>query len=29
MAQEIGFSLTRVHRWWREADIQPHHMRTY
>ena len=27
--RETGFSPVRIHRWWREADIQPHRVRTF
>lgn len=29
MARETGFSPARIHRWWREASIQPHRMHTF
>ena len=29
MARETGFSPARIHRWWRDADIQPHRVRTF
>ena len=29
MARETGFSPARIHRWWREAGIQPHRVRTF
>ena len=29
MARATGFSAARIHRWWREAGIQPHRVRTF
>lgn len=29
MARETGFSPARIHRWWREAGLQPHRVHTF